>query len=52
MAEELVGANVERAREQVMQVYPTTLTVLESAAKAGITPVAAAEAAAWARINS
>ena len=52
VAEELVGANVERAREQVMQVYPTTLTVLESAAKAGVTPVAAAEAAAWARINS
>ena len=52
VAEELVGANVERAREQVMQVYPTTLTVLESAAKAGITPVAAAEAAAWKLINA
>ena len=52
VAEELVGANVERAREQVMRVYPTTLTVLESAAKAGVTHVAAAEAAAWARINS
>jgi hypothetical protein len=35
-----------------MRVYPTTLTVLESAAQAGITPVAAAEAAAWALINA
>ena len=52
VAEELVGANVERAREQVMRVYPTTLTVLESAAQAGITPVAAAEAEAWAIINA
>ncbi len=52
VAEELVGANVDRAREQVMKVYPTTLEVLESAKIAGITPVAAAEAKAWERINA
>jgi len=52
VAEELVGAQVERAREQVMKVYQTTLAVLESAKIAGITPVAAAEAAAWKRINA
>ncbi len=52
VAEELVGANVERAREQVMRVYHTTLEVLESAAKAGITPVAAAQTKAWERINA
>jgi valine dehydrogenase (NAD+) len=52
VAEELVGANVERAREQVMKVYQTTLEVLESAKIARITPVAAAEAKAWERINA
>jgi hypothetical protein len=34
-----------------MQVYSTTMAVLESAKIAGITPVAAAEAKAWERIN-
>jgi valine dehydrogenase (NAD+) len=52
VAEELVGANVARAREQVMNVYATTLGVLTSAQNAGITPVAAAEAKAWERINA
>ena len=52
VAEELVGANVDKARQQVLQVYSTTLEVLESASKAGITPVAAAEAKAWERINA
>ena len=52
VAEELVGADVNRAREQVMKVYQTTLEVLESAKIAEITPVAAAEAKAWERINA
>lgn len=52
VAEELVGADVERAREQVMKVYQTTREVLESAKIAKITPVAAAEAKAWDRINA
>jgi valine dehydrogenase (NAD+) len=51
VAEELVGADVDRARDQVMKVYQTTLEVLESAKIAQITPVAAAEAKAWERIN-
>ena len=52
VAEELVGADVDRARKQVMKVYQTTLEVLESAKIAQITPVAAAEAKAWERINA
>lgn len=52
VAEELVGADVARARAQVMKVYQTTLEVLESAKIAQITPVAAAEAKAWNRINA
>lgn len=52
VAEELVGADVDRARQQVMKVYQTTLEVLESAKIASITPVAAAEAKAWERINA
>jgi valine dehydrogenase (NAD+) len=52
VAEELVGADVERAREQVMKVYQTTLEVLESAKNTQITPVAAAEAKAWERISA
>jgi valine dehydrogenase (NAD+) len=50
VAEELVGANVERARAKVMGVFGTTTTVLERAVAEGITPVAAAESEAWARI--
>ncbi len=50
VAEELVGADVDRARVKVMGVFDTTTTVLERAAREGITPVAAAEAEAWARI--
>lgn len=52
VAEELVGADVEKAREQVLKVYQTTREVLESAKIAKITPVAAAEAKAWERINA
>ena len=50
VAEELVGANVDRARAKVMGVFGTTTTVLERAVAEGITPVAAAESEAWARI--
>lgn len=50
VAEELRGADVERARSQVMRVFETTSRVLGRAAHEGITPVAAAEAEAEARI--
>ncbi len=52
VAEELVGADVERARAKVMGVYDTASTVFARAASEGITPVAAAEAEAWARISA
>jgi valine dehydrogenase (NAD+) len=52
VAEELVGADVNRARQQVIKVYQTTLEVLESAKIAKVTPIAAAEAKAWERINA
>lgn len=50
VAEELVGADIERARAKVMEVFDTATSVFERAATEGITPVAAAEAQAWARI--
>ena len=50
VAEELVGADVERARARVEQVFPTTKAVLERAREEGITPVLAAEREAEARI--
>jgi valine dehydrogenase (NAD+) len=52
VAEELVGADVERARAKVMGVFDTSMLVFERASREGITPVAAAEAEAWARIRA
>ena len=52
VAEELVGADLERARAKVMEVFVTTTKVLERATAEGITPVAAAESEAWARISA
>ena len=43
VAEELVGCDLERARERTERVFATTLRVLERAAAEGLTPVAAAE---------
>jgi valine dehydrogenase (NAD+) len=43
VAEELVGCDLERARERTERVFSTTLRVLERAASEGLTPVAAAE---------
>ena len=51
VAEELQGADLERARAKTMRVYETTNRVLERARREGITPVAAAEAQALARIQ-
>lgn len=50
VAEELVGGDLDRARQQTEQVGPTTLRVLERAAAEGLTPVAAAEREAEDRI--
>lgn len=50
VAEELVGADIGRARATVLRVRDTTTRVLERAAREGITPVRAAEAEAEARI--
>lgn len=50
VAEELVGADIERARATVLRVRETTARVLDRAAREGITPVQAAEAEAEARI--
>lgn len=50
VAEELVGADVERARATVEQVFPTTQGVLARAKQEAITPVRAAEREAEARI--
>lgn len=50
VAEELHGADVERARATVMKVFETTLEVLERAQREGITPVQAAEAQALDRV--
>jgi valine dehydrogenase (NAD+) len=43
VAEELVGCDLDRARERTERVFGTTLRVLERAADEGLTPVAAAE---------
>ncbi len=43
VAEELVGCDLDRARERTERVFATTLRVLERAAAEGLTPVAAAE---------
>lgn len=50
VAEELVGADVERARATVERVFETTRSVLARAKAEGITPVQAAEREAEARI--
>lgn len=50
VAEELQGANVERARAKVMEVFATTLGVIERAQREGLTPVEAAEAQALDRV--
>ncbi len=50
VAEELVGADVERARATVERVFETTRSVLARARQEGITPVRAAEREAEARI--
>lgn len=52
VAEELVGADVERARASVEKVFETTRSVLARAVAEGITPVQAAEQEAEARIAS
>ena len=52
VAEELVGGDLDRARERTERVYETTLRVLERAATEAITPVAAAEREAEDRIRS
>ena len=52
VAEELVGADVERARATVEQVFETTRSVLARAKAEGITPVKAAEREAEARISA
>lgn len=52
VAEELVGADLDRAAAQVAKVFDTTQAVLARAAHTGITPVAAAEQEAWDRISA
>jgi len=51
VAEELVGGDLDRARERTERVYATTIQVLERAAAEGITPVVAAEREAEDRIR-
>jgi valine dehydrogenase (NAD+) len=51
VAEELVGGDLERARERTERVYPTTVRVLQRAATEGLTPVVAAEREAEDRIR-
>ena len=50
VAEELVGADIDRARAKVEQVFQTTANVLARAREEGLTPVRAAEREAEARI--
>lgn len=52
VAEELRGADVERARAAVERVFETTRSVLSRARAEGITPVLAAEREAEARIDA
>ena len=52
VAEELVGGDLDRARERTERVFDTTLRVLGRAATEGITPVAAAEREAEDRIRA
>lgn len=50
VADELLGFDLERARERVAGVYDTTMAVLERAAQGGTTPLEAAAAEARERI--
>lgn len=50
VAEELVGCDMDRARERTARVFQTTARVLDRARSEGVTPVAAAEAEAEDRI--
>ncbi|MEI6362035.1 MAG: Glu/Leu/Phe/Val dehydrogenase dimerization domain-containing protein [Actinomycetes bacterium] len=50
VAEELVGCDLDRARERTARVYETTLRVLDRARSEGVTPVVAAEQEAEERI--
>lgn len=52
VAEELVGGDLQRARERTEQVYATTRRVLERADTAGVTPLAAAMDLAQERIDA
>lgn len=52
VAEELVGADVERARSAVERVFETTRNVLARARREGIPPVQAAEAEAETQITA
>ena len=52
VAEELVGADLNRARAKVEQVFGTTRSVLRRAQDEGLTPVRAAEREAEARIDA
>jgi len=52
VAEELVGCDLERARERTARIFQTTGRVLERARQDGITPVVAAEREAEDRIRS
>ena len=50
VAEELVGCDLDRARERTSRVFDTTARVLERARNEGVTPVSAAEREAEDRI--
>ncbi len=52
VAEELVGADLDRARAKVEEVFGTTRSVLRRAREEGLTPVQAAEREAEARIDA
>jgi len=52
VAGELVGLPMDGAREKAAGIFQTTLSVLTSAAEQGITPVAAADRLAAARISA
>ncbi len=52
VAEELLGADVQRARAKVEQVFQTTQSVLARSRAEGVTPVRAAEREAEARISA
>jgi valine dehydrogenase (NAD+) len=51
VADELLGFSMERARAKAAGIYGTTLTVLRAAASGGVTPAAAADRLAEARME-